>query len=66
MINFIGLLPDKLELLQIPDSHYHGYGNQAKPGRKLGHLTLRADLPETVESMAQPVVTQLSSQFNLL
>lgn len=66
MINFIGLLPDRIDLLQLPDSHYHDYGKQAKPGRKLGHLTLRADQPETVESLAQPVVTHLSPQFDPL
>lgn len=66
MVNFIGLLPDRLELLQIPDSHYHDYGKEAKPGRKLGHLTLRAKQSEIVESQAHPLINQLSSQFDLL
>ncbi|MCH7696672.1 MAG: hypothetical protein IIB73_10345, partial [Proteobacteria bacterium] len=42
------------------DSHYHQYGKQPKPGRKLGHLTIRSDQPETVENLAQRVVSQIS------
>lgn len=60
MINFVGVLPAMNELLTIPDSHYHQYGKQPKPGRKLGHLTIRSDQPETVENLAQRVVSQIS------
>jgi 5-(carboxyamino)imidazole ribonucleotide synthase len=42
MLNLIGELPDKAAVLAIPGSHYHDYGKQVRPGRKLGHITLTA------------------------
>jgi 5-(carboxyamino)imidazole ribonucleotide synthase len=46
MINLIGDLPEPSEVLAIPDAHLHFYGKVARPGRKLGHVTLRAASPE--------------------
>ena len=43
MVNFIGTMPDAGPLLALPGVHLHAYGKQARPGRKLGHATLRAD-----------------------
>ena len=40
MINFIGSMPTREEVLAIPGAHYHDYGKEARPGRKLGHATL--------------------------
>jgi 5-(carboxyamino)imidazole ribonucleotide synthase len=40
MINLIGELPARDELLTEPGLHWHDYGKQARPGRKLGHVTL--------------------------
>jgi 5-(carboxyamino)imidazole ribonucleotide synthase len=40
MINLIGELPTRNELLSNPGLHWHDYGKQARPGRKLGHITL--------------------------
>ena len=46
MLNLIGDLPDSSEVLGVPDAHLHLYGKSPRPGRKLGHLTLRAASPE--------------------
>jgi 5-(carboxyamino)imidazole ribonucleotide synthase len=46
MVNLIGELPEPSEVLAIPDAHLHLYGKVARPGRKLGHVTLRAASPE--------------------
>lgn len=46
MLNLIGDLPDSAEVLALPDAHLHLYGKSPRPGRKLGHLTLRAASPE--------------------
>jgi 5-(carboxyamino)imidazole ribonucleotide synthase len=46
MLNLIGDLPDSSEVLAVPDAHLHLYGKSPRPGRKLGHLTLRAASPE--------------------
>jgi 5-(carboxyamino)imidazole ribonucleotide synthase len=40
MINLIGALPDRDVLLREPGLHWHDYGKAARPGRKLGHITL--------------------------
>lgn len=42
MINFIGTLPALEALVAIPDCHAHFYDKAAKPGRKVGHATVRA------------------------
>ena len=43
MINIIGSMPDAAKVLQIPGAHLHDYGKEPRAGRKLGHLTIRAD-----------------------
>ena len=40
MINLIGEMPDRNSLLREPGVHWHDYGKTARPGRKLGHITL--------------------------
>jgi 5-(carboxyamino)imidazole ribonucleotide synthase len=42
MINLIGAVPDLPPLLALPDAHVHLYGKAPRPGRKVGHVTLRA------------------------
>lgn len=46
MLNLIGELPETGELLTVPDAHLHAYGKALRPGRKVGHVTLRADSAE--------------------
>jgi 5-(carboxyamino)imidazole ribonucleotide synthase len=40
MINLIGWMPPRAELLAVPGLHLHDYGKHPRPGRKLGHCTL--------------------------
>ncbi|HLZ11093.1 MAG TPA: 5-(carboxyamino)imidazole ribonucleotide synthase [Candidatus Acidoferrum sp.] len=42
MLNLIGEVPEAAEVLAIPDAHLHLYGKSLRPGRKVGHVTLRA------------------------
>ena len=49
MVNFIGTMPDAGPVLALPGVHLHAYGKQARPGRKLGHATLRADNVQNLE-----------------
>jgi 5-(carboxyamino)imidazole ribonucleotide synthase len=43
MVNLIGTLPDTAPVLKVPGAHLHLYGKSPRAGRKLGHITLRAD-----------------------
>lgn len=49
MLNLIGTIPPASDVLAVPDAHLHVYGKLPQPGRKLGHVTIRADAPELVE-----------------
>jgi 5-(carboxyamino)imidazole ribonucleotide synthase len=40
MINLVGAMPAREPLLREPGLHWHDYGKSARPGRKLGHLTV--------------------------
>lgn len=42
MYNFIGTVPTAAAVLANPDAHLHLYGKSSRPGRKVGHVTLRA------------------------
>lgn len=42
MLNLIGELPPIAPLLALPGVHVHIYGKEARPGRKIGHLTVCA------------------------
>jgi 5-(carboxyamino)imidazole ribonucleotide synthase len=42
MFNWIGELPEAAPVLRAVDAHWHDYGKQARPGRKVGHATLCA------------------------
>jgi len=43
MVNLIGELPEAEEVLRVRNTHLHLYGKSPRPGRKLGHVTVRAD-----------------------
>lgn len=45
MINLIGTTPDPAEILARTGAHLHLYGKAARPGRKLGHVTIRTTFP---------------------
>jgi 5-(carboxyamino)imidazole ribonucleotide synthase len=42
MVNFIGSISRAEMLLRLPGAHVHLYGKEARPWRKLGHVTLCA------------------------
>jgi 5-(carboxyamino)imidazole ribonucleotide synthase len=49
MLNLIGSAPDARALLAVPDAHLHWYGKEPRPGRKIGHVTVRAPDYATLE-----------------
>jgi len=50
MVNGIGDLPGRAAVLAIPGAHYHAYGKTPRPGRKVGHITLRANDADAVQA----------------
>jgi 5-(carboxyamino)imidazole ribonucleotide synthase len=60
MVNVIGQEPDAAAILAIPGAHLHSYGKQARPGRKLGHVTLVADDPDTLRARVLQVFGHLT------
>lgn len=59
MLNIIGDWPDRDALLRIEGLSLHDYEKSAKPGRKIGHVTIVADSPELLEARlaeAEPIV----------
>jgi 5-(carboxyamino)imidazole ribonucleotide synthase len=40
MLNLVGGVPPTAQLAATPAAHVHLYGKQARPGRKIGHVTL--------------------------
>ncbi|WP_135257792.1 5-(carboxyamino)imidazole ribonucleotide synthase [Thermus caldilimi] len=43
MANLIGAKADFAQVLALPGAHLHWYGKAVRPGRKVGHITLRRD-----------------------
>ena len=42
MVNAIGALPDRTEVLRVPGVHLHDYAKAPRAGRKVGHVTVTA------------------------
>jgi 5-(carboxyamino)imidazole ribonucleotide synthase len=49
MLNLIGELPESEQVFRVPNTHLHLYGKSQRPGRKLGHVTVRADKFEILQ-----------------
>jgi 5-(carboxyamino)imidazole ribonucleotide synthase len=49
MINLIGEFPESADVLSVSNAHLHLYGKEPRAGRKLGHVTVRADQFEKLE-----------------
>lgn len=45
MLNWLGEMPEAAAVLREAGGHWHDYGKTARPGRKVGHATLRAENP---------------------
>lgn len=55
MVNLLGSVPDRGAVLGLAGVHLHLYGKAPRPGRKLGHVNVRADTPEELESRLERV-----------
>ena len=62
MLNWIGELPDPSPVLSAAGGHWHDYGKDARPGRKVGHATFRADSAEALAATLGAAGDALSRQ----
>jgi 5-(carboxyamino)imidazole ribonucleotide synthase len=60
MLNLIGTLPARDSMLAEAELHYHDYGKQPRPGRKLGHLTLVEATAKARDRRAGRLLAQLA------
>lgn len=62
MVNLIGGVPDLAGLSAIRDVHVHLYGKEPRPGRKLGHLTVRAEDQTTLDERLIQIVALMTDE----
>ncbi|MGH8229271.1 MAG: 5-(carboxyamino)imidazole ribonucleotide synthase [Steroidobacteraceae bacterium] len=60
MVNLIGSLPRLAPLLARPGLHWHDYGKEPRPGRKLGHVTLVAPTARVRDREARRLAAELA------
>lgn len=49
MVNFLGAMPTRSEILKIPGLSFHSYEKSLRPSRKVGHATIVAPDSDTLE-----------------
>jgi 5-(carboxyamino)imidazole ribonucleotide synthase len=66
MLNLIGTFPPIAEMLRVPGAHVHLYGKEPRPGRKVGHVTVRhtdaAIIERSVERLQRLIADAPSSE----
>ncbi len=62
MLNWIGELPPAAPVLAEAGGHWHDYGKSSRPGRKVGHATLRADDDAALAAALQRVGAALGRE----
>lgn len=63
MINWIGAIPDPAQGLACETAHWHDYGKTPREGRKVGHVTLRADSLMKLQAQIGQFALVLGRQF---
>jgi 5-(carboxyamino)imidazole ribonucleotide synthase len=56
MMNFIGTIPDLGNILRVSGVHFHSYGKEPRPNRKLGHCTVNAPSPAARDRALQQLL----------
>ncbi len=55
MLNLVGFIPPRRDLLEVQGAHVHLYAKPARPGRKVGHVTVtgtRAEVEDAIKRLA--------------
>jgi len=56
MVNFIGTMPDKATILDNAMVHLHDYHKAPRPGRKIGHATLKSETPSQLSAELEKLI----------
>jgi 5-(carboxyamino)imidazole ribonucleotide synthase len=59
MVNFIGTMPPRDDVLALPGVHWHDYGKEPRPGRKIGHCTIVAGSAVERDRLVRKVLRKL-------
>jgi 5-(carboxyamino)imidazole ribonucleotide synthase len=65
MINLIGTMPGRSELLRRSGVHLHDYVKEPRPGRKLGHLTVVEIDAARCERRARRLLAELAPDIHI-
>ena len=63
MVNLLGQVPDLAPLLALRDVHVHAYGKSASPGRKVGHVTVRAETDEALDVAFEDIARRIAPEL---
>jgi len=66
MFNWIGELPDPAPVLRGVDAHWHDYGKQARPGRKVGHATVCAPVAAVLAQRLEGMGRELGREAQVV
>jgi len=62
MFNWIGELPGAAPVLNTADGHWHDYGKESRPGRKVGHATVCAQDAKTLAARVTEIAQALQRE----
>jgi 5-(carboxyamino)imidazole ribonucleotide synthase len=65
MINLIGTMPGRSQLLGHEGVHLHDYGKTPRAGRKLGHLTMVDGVATRCERRARRLLAELAPEIHI-
>ena len=63
ILSLLGHVPDMGPLLTMPDVHVHAYGKSASPGRKVGHVTVRATTEAELDAKLMEVARRVCPEL---
>jgi 5-(carboxyamino)imidazole ribonucleotide synthase len=65
MLNLIGQMPTRADVLAAEGVHLHDYGKSPRPGRKLGHLTLVEPSAPLRDRRARRLLARLAPELSI-
>lgn len=66
IVNLLGDVPERASVLAVPGAHLHLYDKRPRPGRKVGHVTVRAGGHGQLRDRMRRIESLLPSRVSLL